>query len=97
MPAIASSGVSYIRDDLNAGNWETSPGVYVLPSWDMAWLDYGSWIAAIGMKTKLPKWENEWGVGTTAIFNNTHQANFIARRLLQAAGLGVEIPSFMNF
>jgi hypothetical protein len=36
------------------------------------------------------KWETEWGVGTTATFNNTHQANFIARRLLQEAGLGIE-------
>jgi hypothetical protein len=39
MPAIASSGVSYIRDDLNAGSWETSPGIYVQPSWDMGWLN----------------------------------------------------------
>ena len=39
MPAIASSGVSYIRDDLNAGSWETSPGVYVQPPWDMGWLN----------------------------------------------------------
>jgi hypothetical protein len=39
MPAIASAGVSYIRDDLNAGSWETRPGVYVLPSWDMGWLN----------------------------------------------------------
>jgi hypothetical protein len=228
MPAIASSGVSYIRDDLNAWNWETSPGVYVLPSWDMGWLntakanglkvvgilgpnpkytdqynpvamshlaawiaktglitafeitnepnnsyasyegptwqtklaaltnavsaavhavkpsiqviglgaqgtqilnmlamgttingvvyhpyyysscipetvyewqwlDYGSWIAAINAKTKLPKWETEWGVGTTATFNNTHQANFLARRLLQEAGLGVEHSFIYEF
>jgi hypothetical protein len=221
MPAIASSGVSYIRDDLGAWNWETSPGVYVLPSWDMGWLnaakanglkvvgilggnpnytdkynpvamshlaawiaktglitafevtnepnnayagyegstwqtklaaltnavsaavhavkpsvqviglgaqgtqifdmlamgttmngvvyhpyqfascipetvyewqwlDYGSWIAALSAKIKLPKWETEWGIGTTAAFTNNNQANFIARRLLQAAGLGVE-------
>jgi hypothetical protein len=228
MPAIASSGVSYIRDDLNAGNWETSPGVYVLPSWDMGWLnaakanglkvvgvlganskytdkynsvamshlaawiaktglitafeitnepnnayagyegsawqtklsaltnavsaavhavkssiqviglgaqgtqifnmldmgtamngvayhpyhytnsipetvyewqwlDYGSWITAISTKTKLPKWETEWGVGTTATFTNTHQANYIARRLLQEAGLGVEHSFIYEF
>src|SRR3984893_4560598 len=38
MQAIASSGVSYIRDDLNAGSWELSRGVYVHPSWDMGWL-----------------------------------------------------------
>src|SRR5215469_12109718 len=35
---IAAAGVSYIRDDLNAGDWEPNPGYYVLPSWDMAWL-----------------------------------------------------------
>src|ERR1700730_8639388 len=39
MQDIASTGVAYIRDDLNAGNWEPSPGVYVHPSWDMAWLN----------------------------------------------------------
>jgi hypothetical protein len=39
MQDIASSDVSYIRDDLNAGSWETSPGVYVRPSWDMGWLN----------------------------------------------------------
>ena len=39
MQDIASAGVSYIRDDLNAGNWEPRPGVYVLPSSDMAWLN----------------------------------------------------------
>ncbi len=228
MPAIASSGVSYIRDDLNAGSWETSPGVYVQPVWDMGWLnaakanglkvvailgpnakyndrydpvamsnlaawiaktglvtafeitnepnnayqayegttwqtklvaltnavatavhavnpsvqvigfgaqgtqifnmlamgttmdgvvyhpyfyasfipettyewqwlDYASWIAAIDAKTKLPKWETEWGVGTTATFTNTYQADFLARRLLQAAGLGVEHAFIYEF
>src|SRR5215471_12214857 len=35
---IAAAGVSYIRDDLNAGNWEPSAGAYVLPSSDLAWL-----------------------------------------------------------
>src|ERR1700723_3712272 len=39
MQAIASSGVSYIRDDLYAANWETSPGVYVQPAADMGWLN----------------------------------------------------------
>jgi hypothetical protein len=39
MQDIASAGVSYIRDDLNAGNWEPRLGVYVLPSSDMAWLN----------------------------------------------------------
>jgi hypothetical protein len=228
MPAIASSGVSYIRDDLNAGSWETSPHVYVQPVWDMGWLnaakanglnvvavlgpnakytdnydptamsnlavwiaktglitafeitnepnnayqsyegttwqtklvtltnavatavhavspsikvigfgaqgtqifnmlaqgttmdgvvyhpyfhasfipettyewqwlDYASWIAAIDAKTTLPKWETEWGVGTSAAFTKTYQADFIARRLLQAAGLGVEHTFIYEF
>jgi hypothetical protein len=228
MPAIASSGVSYIRDDLNAGSWEISPGVYVQPSWDMGWLnaakanglkvvgilgpnwhykdnydpvamsnlaawiaktglvtafevtnepnntytsyegsawetklvaltnavtaavhavnpsiqviglgaqgtqifdmlakgttmngvvyhpydfvncipettyewewlDYGSWIQAIEAQTKLPKWETEWGTGTTATFTNADQADFIARRLLQGSGLGVEHSFIYEF
>jgi hypothetical protein len=222
MQAIASTGVSYIRDDLYAGSWETSPGVYVQPSGDMGWLNaakanglkivailgpnwhytdqydpvamsnlaawiaktglvtafeitnepnnayasyegstwetklvaltnavtaavhavnpsiqviglgaqgtqifdmlamgttmdgvvyhpygngagyipestyewewrnYGSWIQVLDSKTRLPKWETEWGLGTTATFTNTDQAVFIARRLLQESGLGVE-------
>jgi hypothetical protein len=39
MQDIAAAGVSYIRDDLNSGNWEPSLGVYLLPSSDMAWLN----------------------------------------------------------
>ena len=228
MQAIASSGVSYIRDDLNAGSWETSPGVYVQPSWDMGWLnaakanglkvvgilgpnwhykdnydpvamsnlaawiaktglvtafevtnepnnayaaykgstwetklvaltnavtaavhavnpsiqviglggqgtqifnmlamgttmngvvyhpyangnyipettweweylDYGSWIQVLDSKTRLPKWETEMGIGTTATFTNTNQAEFIARRLLQESGLGVEHSFIYEF
>src|ERR1700758_4727026 len=38
MPDIAAAGVSYIRDDLNAGNWEPKLGTYVWPSSDLAWL-----------------------------------------------------------
>jgi hypothetical protein len=48
-------------------------------------------------KTKLPKWETEWGVGTTATFNYTDQAAFLARRLLQASGLGVEHSFIYEF
>lgn len=228
MPAIASSGVSYIRDDLNAGVWETRAGVYAQPAWDMAWLnaakannlkvvailgpnsrytdnynpiamsnlavwiaktglvtafeitnepnnayqayegptwkvklwaltnavtaavhafnpaiqviglgaqgtqifqmigygtivdgvvyhpyaytacipetvyewqwlDYGGWISAIDGTTTLPKWETEWGVGTTSSFTKANQANFLARRLLQEAGLGVEHSFIYEF
>jgi hypothetical protein len=228
MPAIVASGVSYIRDDLNAAHWETSPGVYVQPGFDMGWLkaaqtnglkvvailgangnytnnydpvamsnlavwiaktglvtafeitnepnnayaayvgstwqtklvaltnavsaavhaynpsiqviglgaqggqifnmlalgttmngvvyhpyangnyipettyewqylDYGSWILALNAKTTLPKWETEWGIGTWSSFSQTNQAVFIARRLLQASGLGVEHTFIYEF
>jgi hypothetical protein len=228
MQCIASSGVSYIRDDLNAVSWEKSPGVYRLPAWDMGWLnaakanglkvvgvlgpnsnyqdnydpvamsnlaawiaqtglvtafeitnepnnsyasyegptwqtklvaltnavtaavhavdpsvqviglggqgsqilnmlamgttvngvayhpyaninhtpettfewpylDYASWIQMLNSKTALPKWETEWGLGTTATFTDAYQAEFIARRLLQEAGLGVEHSFIYEF
>jgi hypothetical protein len=66
-------------------------------TYEWEWLDYGSWIAAIDAKTTLPKWETEWGVGTSAAFTNANQADFIARRLLQAAGLGVEHTFIYEF
>jgi hypothetical protein len=229
MPVIASTGVSYIRDDLNAGSWEPNKGVYVQPAGDMAWLnaakanglkvvavlgpnwhyadqydpvamsnlatwiaktglvtafeitnepnnayasyegsawcsklvaltnavtaavhavnpsiqviglgaqgsqitymlakgttmdgvvyhpygngagfipettyewpyfDYGGWIQVLVSKTALPKWETEWGTGTNATFTNTNQAEFIARRLLQESGLGVEHSFIYEF
>src|ERR1700751_4417093 len=229
MQDIAAAGVSYIRDDLNAGNWEPSPGVYVLPASDMAWLTaaqahglkvvavlgpnslyadnydptamsnlatwiaktglvtafeivnepnnayaayegatwesklvtltnavtaavhtvnssiqviglgaqgtqifdmlamgttmngvvyhpygngagfipettyewewrvYAPWIQAIDAQTRLPKWETEWGIGTNSTFTNADQANFIARRLLEEAALGVEHSFIYEF
>jgi hypothetical protein len=228
MPAIASTGVSYIRDDFSAWTWETKPGVYAQPSWDMGWLnsakanglkvvgilgpnrnyadlydpvamsnlaawitktglvtafevtnepnnayqayegstwktklvaltnavanavhavnpsvqviglgaqggqifnmlatgttmdgvvyhpyfnlsyipetayewqylDYATWIQALSSKTTLPKWETEWGLGTTATLTNANQATFIARRLLQESGLGVEHSFIYEF
>jgi hypothetical protein len=229
MQDIAAAGVSYIRDDLNAGNWEPRPGVYVLPSSDMAWLNaahahglkvvavlgpnslyadnydptamsnlatwiaktglvtafevinepnnayaahegstwelklvtltnavtaavhavnssiqviglgaqgtqifdmlamgttmngvvyhpygngagfipettyewewrvYAPWIQAISAETSLPKWETEWGIGTTSTFTNEDQADFIARRLLEEAGLRVEHSFIYEF
>jgi hypothetical protein len=229
MQDIASTGVSYIRDDLNAGNWEPSPGRYVLPSWDMAWLTaahanglkvvgilgpnslykdnydpsamsnlaawiaktglitafeitnepnnayaayegstwesklvtltnavkaavhavnpsvqviglgaqgtqifdmlamgttmdgvvyhpygngygfvpettyewewrvYAPWVPALTSQTNLPKWETEWGIGTTSTFTDANQADFIARRLLEESGLGVEHSFIYEF
>jgi hypothetical protein len=229
MQDIAVAGVSYIRDDLNAGNWEPSLGVYVLPSSDLAWLNaahanglkvvgvlgpnslyadnydptamsnlatwiaktglvtafeivnepnnayaayegstwesklvtltnavtaavhavnpsiqviglgaqgtqifdmlamgttmngvvyhpygngagfipettyewewrvYAPWIQALSAETSLPKWETEWGIGTTSTFTNENQADFIARRLLEEAGLGVDHSFIYEF
>lgn len=228
MQAIAATGASYIRDDLNAASWETAPGVYVQPSWDVAWLntahadglkvvailgpnpkyadqynpvamsnlavwiaktglvtafeitnepnnayqsyegptwqtklvaltnavtaavhavnpatqviglgaqgtqifnmlamgttmdgvvyhpyangnniaettyeweylDFANWIQVLNSKTRLPKWETEWGIGTTTTFTNTEQADFIARRLLEESGLGVEHSFIYEF
>jgi hypothetical protein len=228
MPAIASTGVSYIRDDLNAGSWEVALGSYAQPAWDMAWLnsakanglkvvgvlgpnsryadnydptamsnlatyiaktglvsvfeivnepnnayqayegtawcsklvaltnavtaavhavnpaiqviglgaqgtqisfclnkgtimngvvyhpydnvdfipettyewqwlDYAGWIGAISNMTPLPKWETEWGTGTTSTLTNTLQGDFIARRLLQESGLGVDHSFIYEF
>ena len=229
MQDIAAAGVSYIRDDLNAGNWEPSLGVYVLPASDLAWLNsaqanglkvvgvlgpnslyadnydptamsnlatwiaktglvtafeitnepnnayaayegstwesklvtltnavtaavhavnpsiqviglgaqgtqifdmlamgttmngvvyhpygngagfipettyewewrvYAPWIQALSAETSLPKWETEWGIGTTATFTNEDQADFIARRLLEEAGLGVDHSFIYEF
>ena len=58
-------------------------------TYEWEWRDYGTWVQVLSSKTKLPKWETEWGVGTTSTFTNTNQADFLARRLLQAAGLAV--------
>jgi hypothetical protein len=59
-------------------------------TYEWEWRDYGTWVQVLSSKTKLPKWETEWGIGTTSTFTNTNQAEFIARRLLEAAGLGVD-------
>ena len=61
------------------------------------YLDYESWIQVLDSKTTLPKWETEWGIGTTAKFTNANQAEFIARRLLQESGLGVEHSFIYEF
>jgi hypothetical protein len=66
--------------------------------WELRWMEW-SFIrtATLVSKTRLPKWETEWGVGTTSTFTNTNQAEFIARRLLQESGLGVEHSFIYEF
>jgi hypothetical protein len=66
-------------------------------TYEWPYLDYGTWIQVLDSKTTLPKWETEWGTGTTATFTNTDQAVFIARRLLQESGLGVEHSLIYEF
>jgi hypothetical protein len=65
MQDIASTGVSYIRDDLNAGSWEPSKGVYVRPSWDIGWLNAAK---ANGLKVVAVEYHREpvtyIGIGT---------------------------------
>jgi len=45
----------------------------------------------------LPKWETEWGIGTSTAFTDWNQAEFIARRLLEETGLGVEHSLIYEF
>jgi hypothetical protein len=66
-------------------------------AYEWQYLDYGAWIQVLSSKTKLPKWETEWGALTSATFSNTNQADFIGRRLLQAPGLGVEHTFIYEF
>jgi hypothetical protein len=66
-------------------------------TYEWEWRDYGTWVQVLSSKTKLPKWETEWGIGTTSTFTNTNQAEFIARRLLEAAGLGVDHTFIYEF
>jgi hypothetical protein len=65
--------------------------------YEWQYLDYGAWIGALDSRTTLPKWETEWGIGTSAAFSPTNQATFLARRLLQAAGLGIEHSFIYEF
>jgi hypothetical protein len=66
-------------------------------TYEWQYLDYGSWIQALSLKATLPKWETEWGIGTSATFTNANQANFVARRLLQESGLGIEHSFIYEF
>jgi hypothetical protein len=66
-------------------------------TYEWEWRDYGTWVQVLSSKTKLPKWETEWGIGTTSTFTNTNQAEFIARRLLEAGGLGVDHTFIYEF
>jgi hypothetical protein len=65
--------------------------------YEWQYLDYGNWVQVLSSQTRLPKWETEWGVGTTSTFTATHQAVFLARRLLQEAGLGVQHSFIYEF
>ena len=35
-------------------------------TYEWQYLDYASWIQVLGSRTALPKWETEWGIGTSA-------------------------------
>ena len=66
-------------------------------TYEWEWRVYAPWIQAIDAQTSLPKWETEWGIGTTSTFTNADQAEFIARRLLEEAGLRVEHSFIYEF
>lgn len=57
-------------------------------------LAYDPWVRYLRTKTSLPFWETEWGDWADIAPNTKYpywaQADFIARRMCQAAGLGVE-------
>jgi hypothetical protein len=84
---------------INGVVYHPYPNSNFIPETTYEWqyLDYGSWIQALVAKTTLPKWETEWGIGTWSSFNQTNQAVFIARRLLQESGLGVEHSFIYEF
>jgi hypothetical protein len=77
--------------------WQDITGFIPETTYEWQWRDYGSWIQALVPKTRLPRWETEWGIGTKATFTNTNQANFVARRLLQESGLGIEHSFIYEF
>jgi hypothetical protein len=59
-------------------------------TYEPAYYAYPQWISVLSSKTKLPKWETEWSIGTDSSYTGANQAAFIARRLLAALGLGVQ-------
>jgi hypothetical protein len=66
-------------------------------TYEWEWRVYAPWIQALSAQTRLPKWETEWGIGTDSTFTNEDQADFIARRLLEGAGLGVQHSFIYEF
>ncbi|MBV8098317.1 MAG: hypothetical protein JOZ31_04085 [Verrucomicrobia bacterium] len=66
-------------------------------TYEWEWRVYAPWIQAIDAETSLPKWETEWGIGTNSTFTTQDQADFVARRLLEEAGLGVEHSFIYEF
>jgi hypothetical protein len=66
-------------------------------TYEWEWRVYAPWIQALSTETRLPISETEWGIGTTSTFTNEDQADFIARRLLEEAGLGVDHSFIYEF
>lgn len=83
LPQLHPGGVSYHP----YSDWYCPEKV-----WEPPYRDYAAWIHALRSKTLTPRWETEWGIGVSTKNNFTadHQANFLVRRLLQSAGLGIE-------
>lgn len=60
-------------------------------------LVYVPWINICRFQTALPLWETEWGAGTFTGFSQDNQSCYLVRRLLTAAGLGVEHTLIYEF
>jgi hypothetical protein len=66
-------------------------------AYEPPYTQYYNWIIAIQAATTLPLWETEWGVGTINGFTQDNQADYLVRRLLVAALLGVEHTFIYEF
>ncbi len=61
------------------------------------WFNYVLWGKELRSVTALPAWETEWGTQTSPTYSGDNQADYISRRLLSAAGLGVEHTFIYEF